>query len=289
MNAITRTDTPPLAGGSALMPANMDQAMRLAEMMARSSLVPQCLQQKPADCFLVIEQALRWNMSPFAVAQCTSVVKGRLNFEGKLVAAAVQSCGILSGRLDYEYEGSGDQRTITVTGRIRGDDRIKPVTVVLKDVKTDNEQWRKQPDQMLAYSGTRTWARRWTPEVMLGVYSPEEFDSAPAAEPMPPSRGPVVDSTATEAPALESPWVAFNPSGKLVTAKNVQTWTKWCAAFIAALESAEAVAAWRDAMQPHLEALEAVEPRAVEHVQGLAQDRLDALAEAADADESAAA
>ena len=33
-----------------------------------------------------------------------------------------------------------------------------------------------QPDQQLAYHGSRVWARRHAPELMLGVYSPEEFD-----------------------------------------------------------------------------------------------------------------
>ena len=37
--------------------------------------------------------------------------------------------------------------------------------------------WTKQPDQQLVYFATRAWARRHTPEVMLGVYSPEEFDT----------------------------------------------------------------------------------------------------------------
>jgi hypothetical protein len=46
--------------------------------------------------------------------------------------------------------------------------------------------WQTQPDQQLMYHGVRVWARRHTPELMLGVYSPEEFDepnSTPAKRP----------------------------------------------------------------------------------------------------------
>ena len=46
-------------------------------------------------------------MSPFAVAQSTSVIQGKLMFEGKLVSAAVQSSGILSSRLAYDFDGEG--------------------------------------------------------------------------------------------------------------------------------------------------------------------------------------
>lgn len=163
-------------GNSMLAPANMEQAMKLAEMMSGAKLVPVHLQGKSADCLLVIEQASRWKMSPFAVAQCTSVIQGKLMYEGKLVAAVVNANGGLEERLSFDYKGTGETRAITVSGKFRGEKDPRTVDVALKDVKTANSMWQKQPDQQLMYSGTRAWARRHAPELMLGVYSPEEFD-----------------------------------------------------------------------------------------------------------------
>ena len=180
MNAITKINQPQAVAAishNPLMPTNMDSAIRLAEIMATGKLVPVHLQNKPGDCLMVIEQAMRWNMSPFAVAQCTSVIQGRLNYEGKLVAAVVQSApGVMASRFQYEFSGEGDTRQVTASGLMRGDDKPKSVTVVLKDVRTNNEMWKKQPDQQLVYSANRIWARRYAPEVMLGVYSPDEFE-----------------------------------------------------------------------------------------------------------------
>ena len=51
--------------------------------------------------------------------------------------------------------------------------------VRLGDVRTGAKVWTTQPDQQLMYHGTRVWARRHMPELMLGVWSPEEFDEAP--------------------------------------------------------------------------------------------------------------
>jgi len=166
-----------------MIPNSMDSAMRLAEMMSRGKLVPQHLQNSAGDCLMVIEQATRWAMSPFAVAQCTSVIQGKLMFEGKLVAAALNSSGILERRLDYSFTGTGLERTILVRGRLRGETESREITLSLKDAKTTNGMWQKQPDQQLVYAGTRVWARRHAPEVMLGVYSPEEFEATatPAA------------------------------------------------------------------------------------------------------------
>lgn len=161
-----------------LVPTTMDQAMRLAEIMAKGSLVPKHLHGNPGNCFLVIEQAMRWGMSPFAVAQCTFLVKDKLGFEGKLVAAAVENSGAIEGLLDYQLIGDPKDlqtRGIVVSATRRGEPMPRTVEVMWRDVKTTNEQWTKQPDQQLVYHGTRVWARRWTASVILGVYTREEL------------------------------------------------------------------------------------------------------------------
>ena len=188
MNAIV-----PAGGNTALTPTNMESAIQLAEMMARGKLVPQHLHNSPGDCLMVIEASMRWQMSPFAVAQCTSVIQGKLMFEGKLVAAALNASGILSSRLDYDFSGEGAQRAVTVRGKLRGETKDREVTVFLAEAKTSNGMWTKQPDQQLVYAATRVWARRHAPEVMLGVYAPEEFDRAE------PFNGPTIEHAVSDA------------------------------------------------------------------------------------------
>src|SRR5262245_29231210 len=97
-----------------LVTENMSEAMKLADMMAGAKLVPAALQKSPADCLMVIQQAIRWDMDPFAVAQECSVIQGKLMHSGKLVAAVVNARGNLTHRLSFEYKGAGDERTITV-------------------------------------------------------------------------------------------------------------------------------------------------------------------------------
>ena len=193
-------------GGNALVPQSMDQAIALAEMMARSKLVPRHLQGSVGDCFLVVEQATRWRMSPFAVAQATSVIQGKLMYEGKLVAAAVHTCGATSTRLDYDYGGEGEGRWIVASAVRVGEDKPREVKVLLADAKTENPLWRKQPDQQLSYHAARVWARRWTPEVILGVFAPEEMEAPPAPVA---HHGPTIEAHAEPAPqpapAVEAP------------------------------------------------------------------------------------
>jgi len=197
-------------GSTALTPTNMESAMKLAEMMARGKLVPSHLHNSPGDCLMVIEASMRWQMSPFAVAQCTSVIQGKLMFEGKLVAAALNASGILSARLEYDFSGEGAQRAVTVSGTLRGETKAREVTVFLADAKTTNSMWTKQPDQQLVYAATRVWARRHAPEVMLGVYAPEEFDRAD------PHNGPTLEHE----PEKDRDWVADSSPGRLNAAPS---------------------------------------------------------------------
>jgi hypothetical protein len=114
-------------------------------------------------------------------------VHGKLCYEGKLVAAALYAMGALEGRLHYEIIGSGAGASIVITGSRRGESKELTVRGSVKDWRTyvkdkqgnriDNA-WDKMPEDMLVYRGTRQWARLYAPEVMLGVYTPDEMDDS---------------------------------------------------------------------------------------------------------------
>jgi hypothetical protein len=169
-----------LVAVSQIAPQTLSEAVKFSEWIASSKLIPKDIQGSPADVFIIMEQARRWEIDFFALVQEVSFVRGRPMYSGKLTAAVVNARGGLTKRLSYDYDGAGDSRTITVSGQIQGEQAPRVVKVRLGDAKTGNEQWAKQPDQMLMYHGARVWARRHTPELMLGIYGPDEFDETPA-------------------------------------------------------------------------------------------------------------
>ncbi len=268
MNALTTATSPPTPGASALIPRSMDQAMALATMMAKAGFLARELQTQGGALF-VIEQAMRWNMSPFAVAMETSFIQGKPMFSGKIVSAAVSSSGALVGRLHYEYAGSGENRQVTVSGVVRGEDEPRSVVVVLKDARTQNKVWNTQPDQQLAYHGARVWARRHTPEVMLGVLSPEEMEDP--TPPMPRAAGATIQGHAE--PVQDVALTMITPNGETRDAPNVGTWVRWCEAAIAKLEDAAAVAKWQAEMRPHFQIVAKVDDTAVAHIENKAEER----------------
>ena len=259
MNALTPASTS-ISVANPLIPTTMEGACRLAELMSKGRLVPSHLQGQPGDCLMVIEQATRWGMSPFAVAQSTSVIQGKLMFEGKLVAAAIHASGILSDRLGYEFSGEGDTRTIIVRGTIRGEAQPRDFTLALKDAKTTNGMWTKQPDQQLVYAATRGWARRHAAEVMLGVYAPEEFDDAKPAKPF---DGKTIDAT------------VIPPQSEPAPAPPKRTW----ATLIGEIEADLQHATSRDAIDAIIS--EDRVQNAIDKAPGQARDRINAIGSAA--------
>lgn len=173
--------------------AKFDHMWRIAKVMASGSLIPETLRtvgsgdrkrfleldEVASNCFLAIAQAVRWGMDPFAVVQCCSVVHGRLMYEGKLVAAVIQS--VSKVRLRYEYnDAAGKALGVRVVGRMPGEDFDRDIFGTVADWETsgNNSPWGKPGNwrRQLAYRGAREWARLHDPSALLGVYADDEFD-----------------------------------------------------------------------------------------------------------------
>lgn len=172
MNQIVTTNEQPLVQMQQPMiqlPSDPMQLMALAKDLANARLIPTHFQKSPADCWLVMAFCRNRGLDFFMVAPECNVVKGRLFFSGKLTQALLNTSGYLAERIDFEYEGTGDDLAVIVSGRLTSEPTPRTVRVELKKVRTENEMWRKQPEQQLAYSGARIWGRRHLPEVLMGL------------------------------------------------------------------------------------------------------------------------
>lgn len=190
-----------------------ETAMRYAQTFSRASLLPEHLraarkgdrvvplapEEIEANCFLICNQALLWDIDPFSAISESYVVRGKLAFQGKLVAAVVNR--ELAKKLKPHYEGSGDTRQCKLVGTLKGEDEPREVVVLLKNVKTDNQMWKTDPDQKLFYTAAIKWARRHLPEVLLGISAeddPETIDAPAVAYPA------IADNGRTHAPYRNS-------------------------------------------------------------------------------------
>lgn len=167
-----------------LDPSRFHQAVELAKVMAKADCMPAHLKGKPADCLRVVELAHRANQSPYAIADKTYFVGGKIAFEGQLCAALVNAHSSIEERLSYDYEGDEDKPATlkcVVSAKLKGEanPRTVRVTWIQGDAQSKGakDKWQSQPAQQLAYYGARVWARRHTPEILLGMYTVDELEA----------------------------------------------------------------------------------------------------------------
>jgi hypothetical protein len=180
--------------------------------------IPDHLKGNSADCAAVIMQAMQWQMNPFAVAQKTHVVNGTLGYEGQLVNAAITSSGVTRDRFNYEWFGAwekiiGKTRVVDVPEKgkkgeanykkayqfhaadydlkdedglgiriwatLRGETQPRELELLLVQASVRNSPlWATDPRQQLAYLAVKRWSRLYAPDVILGVYTPDELEEA---------------------------------------------------------------------------------------------------------------
>lgn len=175
-------------------PQSLMQLQQFAQVMSEGVVaIPQHLRGKPADCLAVTMQAAQWGMNPYAVAQKTHIVNGALGYEAQLVNAVVSSSNLLSSRINYSWSGNwskctgkndkSDFLSVTVSAVIKGESEPRELTISMAQAGVRNSPlWEQDPKQQLAYLCTKRWARLHAPDVLLGVYTPDELDETPRGE-----------------------------------------------------------------------------------------------------------
>lgn len=219
MNAITSTEMTALpissasAGALLMSTEHMNRLEKVADLMASGkTTVPQHLRGSKGDCFAICLQSMQWGMNPFAVAQKTHLVNGTLGYEAQLVAAVINSSGVVLDRFHFEWFGEwekivgqfkevvsqtkkddngnpkkyivpawnqADERGlgVKVWATLRGETQPRVLTLLLTQARTRNSTlWAEDPKQQIAYLVQKRWARLYAPDVILGVYTRDELE-----------------------------------------------------------------------------------------------------------------
>lgn len=263
------------AGALLMHDASMDRLERLAGFMASGkTTLPQHLRNSPGDCFAIALQSMQWGMNPFAVGQKTHLVNGTLGYEAQLVAAVINSSGVVKDRFNFEWFGDwtkiiGQFKEVTsstkkddngqfkkyivpawkqederglgvkVWATIKGENQPRVLELLLTQARTRNSTlWTEDPKQQLAYLAQKRWARLHAPDVILGVYTPDEL-AGPSEK--------FMGHADEVAPPTDTPPAAPGAYPQADFDKNMPAWAK---AIAAGKKSMDAVIATVEAKAP---------------------------------------
>lgn len=193
-------------------PSGLQKLQAFADVMAKGrATVPAHLAGSPADCMAVALQAAQWGMNPYAVAQKTHLINGVLGYEAQLVNAVITSMAPTKDRLHYDWFGPWEnvigkfvEKTsqkgnkyiapnwkmddekgcgVRVWATLKGEDEPRVLELLLSQAQVRNSTlWGSDPKQQLAYLAVKRWARLYCPDVILGVYTPDEFEQKERVE-----------------------------------------------------------------------------------------------------------
>ena len=167
--------------GSRLTPNSLNEVVRFAEVMSKGDFcLPKVYRNNPGACMAVAMIALDIQMNPFQVATKCYQVNNQMAMEAQLMVAIVNARAGLAEPLDYTFDGEGQDMHCTVRGVLKGGHERTYTSPPINALTVKNSPlWKTDPQQQLGYYSARSWARRYTPEVIMGLYSVDEVQTMP--------------------------------------------------------------------------------------------------------------
>jgi hypothetical protein len=163
-----------------LVPTSIEQAWKLAEMLAESSFLPQHLRGKPADIFAICAMGSDLSMSYMQSINNIYVVNGRPSLSADAMVALV----LRSGKASYfRCTETTSQKAVYETLR-NGDAEPVALPYTIEQARNSGRMgrsptWKTDPEDMLRKRASSKLARMVYPDVVGGFVTPEEIaDSA---------------------------------------------------------------------------------------------------------------
>jgi hypothetical protein len=77
---------------------------------------------------------------------------------------------------DWDFNKDEDGLSVTVSATLQGESQPRELTLLMKQARVRNSPlWTEDPKQQLAYLAGRRWGRLHAPDVIMGVYTPDEL------------------------------------------------------------------------------------------------------------------
>ena len=163
----------------------MDQAYKIACIMAKSDIVPAHYRGRPENAFIAVQTAYRMNLDPMMIMQNTFVVSGKLGMNSSFAISLANSSGLFEGGIRYRIEGSDNSLKVTAYTNLRKTGEEISYTIGMKEATaenwTKNPKYRTLPELMLRYRAATLLIRTHAPEVLNGMHMVEEIEDVRAA------------------------------------------------------------------------------------------------------------
>lgn len=162
-----------------LMPATFDAKLKMAATLARSGLIPTGLNSPEKVCV-----ALQWGhelqLSPMVAVNNISVINGKPTLSADIMAAVVKRSPEYGG---IEWIEQSETKAECIVKRVLSNGQVESTksTYTIEDAQkaglTTRDNWKKYPKRMLKHRCQSYALRDMFPDILAGLYTPEEMES----------------------------------------------------------------------------------------------------------------
>lgn len=197
------------------MVKKFETLQRMAQMFAKSQIVPKAYQNNVADCTIALDMASKMDCSPLTVMQNLVIVQGRPTWQAQFLIACINKCGRFTtlqykqwtdgmvGDVEYEdNEWDPEQRRNRLVKKtfkganmpnyccaayasdLQTGEVVTGATISMKMavaerwVTKSGSKWLTMPQQMLIYRAASFFQRAYCPEIGMGFHTTEEIQDA---------------------------------------------------------------------------------------------------------------
>ena len=174
MNAITTR------GGFALAPQSMTEAMTMATMLCKSSMVPKCYVNKPEDTLIAMMMGSELGLNPIQSLQNIAVINGKPSIYGDALAALVQNHPAFGG-MEESFTEAGMVATCIVwrKGGSKHTQTFSQADATKAGLWGKSGPWSQYPKRMLAMRARGFALRSQFADALAGLITREEAEDMP--------------------------------------------------------------------------------------------------------------
>lgn len=156
-----------------LTPKSLDEAMKFADILSQSDIIPKDFQRKPGNILVAIQWGMELGLKPMQAMQNIAVINGRPSLWGDAVIALVRS----SPLCEYIYE-TDDGNTATCKVKRRGENE-QVRTFSMEDAKAaglsgKSGPWSQYPKRMRQMRARAFALRDVFSDILKGIPIAEE-------------------------------------------------------------------------------------------------------------------
>jgi len=153
-------------------------AMRIANCLAKSTLVPVAYQNDVANCTIALEMSQRLKTSPLMVMQNLVIIHGKPSWSATFIIGLVNTQSEFD-KLRFKFDE--DRQGCYAWAKDADGEVVSGTKITIAMSKAENwfdkkgSKWKTMPEQMLQYRAATFFARLHCPELLLGLSTSDEL------------------------------------------------------------------------------------------------------------------